>query len=521
MSTRASGVLLHISSLPSAFGIGDIGPAARAFAKTIADAGQLCWQFLPLSPTSPAIGNSPYSSPSAFAGNPIFISPELLVQDGLASWADVDDSCQHLTKSTQEAQEAQGDENAGQCTDPSRVDYEAVHRQREQLLHATYEKNRPRLESDAGFRDFCAEEAHWLDDYALFSSIKEQHSGAEWRFWPEALKYRHHEALQAWNRDHWDSLRRIRFIQYLFYSQWRSLRKHCNDLGLRLVGDLPIYVTYDSADVWANPQYFKLDEQLEPYCVAGVPPDYFSETGQRWGNPVYNWEALAKDGFAWWARRISHNLRLTDIVRIDHFRGFAGYWEIPAAEPTAMNGKWVEAPGLELFSTIRRRLTGLPIIAEDLGVITADVRELRDTFNFPGMKILLFAFGGKLSENPHIPFCYPKNSVVYTGTHDNPPTRDWFMNSASHEEKKQLAAYVGCPVTEDNAHDVLMRLAMASQADLAIIPVQDVLGLGSEGRMNTPATTSGNWSWRMLAEQADPSRYQRLAAMTEFFARNS
>lgn len=517
MSTRASGILLHISSLPSAFGIGDMGPAAYAFAKTMAEAGQLCWQFLPLSPTSPAIGNSPYSSPSAFAGNPILISPELLVRDGFASWADVDDSCRHLAQGSQDGQAA-GHAEGG---DPARVDYEAVHRQRGQLLLATYEKNRPQLENDAGFRDFCAAEAAWLEDYALFRSIKEQHSGAEWRSWPEALKYRHHEALQAWRREHWDSIQRTSFIQYLFYRQWRMLRGHCNRLGLRLVGDLPIYVTYDSADVWANPRYFKLDEQLEPYCVAGVPPDYFSETGQRWGNPVYNWEALARDGFAWWASRITHNLGLTDLVRIDHFRGFAGYWEIAASEPTAINGKWVEAPGMELFRTIRRRLTGLPIIAEDLGVITADVRELRDTFNFPGMKILQFAFGGNLAENPHIPFCYPKNSVVYTGTHDNSPTRGWFMDAASHEEKKQLDTYVGHSVTEDDAHEVFMRLAMASRADLAIIPVQDVLGLGSEGRMNTPATSSGNWAWRMRAEQAGPDNYKRLAMLTEFFARNS
>lgn len=497
MSVRASGILLHISSLPSEGGIGDLGEAAHAFIRLLASAGQTCWQFLPLNPTSTFIGNSPYSSPSAFACNPLFISLSRLADEGLISWADIGDLPQG---------------------DASRVDYAAVDEHRSRVLRAAYERNRGPLAIDGGFRDFCRSEAHWLDDYAAFVSIKAAHEGTAWSDWPEPLRRRDPQALSRWTMQEGAELEYVRFEQYLFHRQWRDVRATAAEAGVRLVGDVPIYVTYDSADVWAAPHLFRLDEAMQPTVVAGVPPDYFSATGQRWGNPVYDWDALRNDGFRWWLRRVRRNLALADCVRIDHFRGFAGFWEIPAEEPTAVNGRWVEAPGMELFTALARHLPGLPLIAEDLGVITPDVRELRDRFGLPGMKVLQFAFGGDPAANPDIPFRHVSRSVVYTGTHDNAPSRAWF-EGLDDAERWRFEGYVGHEVRPETAHVAMLRLALGSVGELCLLPLQDVLGLGGEARMNMPAIPQGNWSWRMQPHQMDRALYDGLARMTALYGR--
>lgn len=508
MRLRTSGVLLHISSLPSRYGVGDLGPEAHAFARLLALSGQSLWQFLPLGPTSPAIGNSPYSSPSAFAGNALFISPELLVEDGFVTWNDVD-----------EAFARAGFSGCGH--DPRIADYERAGAARETLLHTAFAKNSHRLETDSSFAAFVAANGHWLEDYARFAAIKDAHGGAPWTRWPHPLAMRHKEALAAWDAREGERMQRERFVQYLFHRQWGRLHRVCARLGVRLVGDMPIYVTHDSADVWANPKFFRLDESGAPTVVAGVPPDYFSATGQRWGNPLYDWNALAADGFLWWIRRLEHAFSLFDCVRLDHFRGFAGYWEVPASEETAVNGRWVEAPGRALFTALARRLVSLPLIAEDLGVITPDVRELQRAMGFPGMAVLQFGFNGDLRENPHAPFMHKTGQAVYTGTHDNAPTRGWFGENATWEEKRTLAAYVGHDVTEENAARTLMRLALGSAADMAVVPAQDILNLPMAARMNTPSTTRNNWTWRLAPGQLAAESMVWFAENAALFGRHA
>ena len=508
MRLRTSGILLHLSSLPSRYGIGDFGPEAHAFARLLARTGQTLWQFLPLNPTSPGIGNSPYSSPSAFAGNTLFISPELLLEEGFVSQGDID---------------AVNAEtfffHGGTCA--SRVDYDRAHRQRDALLRRAFANSEDALKTDASFAAFVRENHHWLEDYARFATIKNAHNGTEWTKWPAPLARREPSALAEWDAREHGAIQRERFSQYLFFRQWSRLRALCTRLGVRLIGDVPIYVTHDSADVWANTGLFRLDETGQPTVVAGVPPDYFSPTGQRWGNPLYDWDALAKDDYNWWTRRLAHNLDMFDYVRLDHFRGFAGYWEVPAEEKTAMNGRWVDAPGLALFSALAHKRVSMPIIAEDLGVITPDVRELQRTLDFPGMAVLQFGFGGNLRENPHTPFMHLRNQVVYTGTHDNAPTRGWFAQAASWEEKKALADYTGSEVNEETAATALTRLALASVADMVLVPAQDILNLGMESRMNTPSTTENNWCWRLLPGQLCEASMAWFAEKTAFFGRHA
>ncbi len=504
MRSRSCGVLLHISSLPSAFGIGDLGPAAHNFARLLAESGLTHWQFLPLTPTSTFIGNSPYSSPSAFAGNPLFISPELLAEDGFISFSDLD------------SLDVRPAPHTGH--NPAGVDFEAVSMQREGLLNLAFARNQPQLRHSEGYKMFCSNHARWLDDYALFMSIKEQFGGKLWTDWPEDLKNRHEASLAAWQEEHFAKVERHKFIQYLFFRQWDKLHRLCRLLGLRLVGDLPIYVTHDSVDVWANPALFDLNGKGLPNNVAGVPPDYFSATGQRWGNPVYRWEAMQADSFAWWRKRLEHNLILADMIRLDHFRGFAGYWEIPATEETAVHGRWKDAPGQALFRSATRHLGQLQAIAEDLGVITSDVRELMFQFQLPGMRVLQFAFGHDMSESVHIPFNYSQNTVVYTGTHDNQTSRQWFAET-SEFERNNLRRYAGCDVHNDNAHIMLARLALSSPADLAVLPMQDILGLGAEGRMNTPSTSKNNWGWRMKPEEAVGESFAWLRELCRIYGR--
>jgi 4-alpha-glucanotransferase len=503
---RRYGLLLHISSLPSAWGIGDLGPEAHAFAETLAAAGASIWQFLPLTPTSTFIGNSPYSSFSAFAGNPLFISPELLVQDGYVSPADLDTALRCLPGGVFSA-------------DPARVDFPAVTTHRAHLLRASFERFCPKLSSHVEFQDFCREHHFWLHDYARFVSIKQEYHGESWVRWPEALCRRDPDALADWDKRAALPMLREKFIQYLFFSQWFRLRAVCNKAGVSLLADVPIYVTHDSADVWANPHYFRLDERMEPECVSGVPPDYYSATGQRWGTPVYDWKRLEQDGFSWWRQRLGHTLLLADMARLDHFRGFCGYWEIPAEEKTAVKGAWKTAPAGELLAALRNDFGALPFLAEDLGVITDDVREIMRDFSLPGMRVLQFAFGGSdMAANPYIPHAHTRASFVYTGTHDNAPSKVWFA-SVGGQERENLADYAGVCLDAESAVSTLVRFAFGSVAGCAVIPMQDALVLGREGHMNTPGTSTGNWEWRMTPEQAAPERLAWLRELARIYGR--
>lgn len=501
MQRRASGVLLHITSLPSRFGIGDFGPGARRFAQFLTKAAQSYWQLLPLNPTSTFIGNSPYSSDSAFAVNPLLISPEQMVADGWLEAADI--------------------EGGYVQNSPAMADYEGAEIYKDKLLRLAFARGRERLAGDAGFQVFCHDEAYWLDDYALFRALKRERDGAGWADWPLELRDRRADALEEVRQGQAEEIECVRFVQYLAFAQWRGLRRHLRENDIQIIGDMPIYVTQDSADVWANPGLFKLGPDKRPLFVAGVPPDYFSETGQRWGNPVYDWPAHVRTDFDWWLRRMRHNLDIYDVIRLDHFRGFEAYWEIPAAEETAVRGQWVKAPGMALFKAMSRRFPALPLIAEDLGVITAKVRELMGTYGFPGMKILQFAFGASIAENRDAPHNYDRNCVAYTGTHDNNTTLGWARaGEAGEDGTRALFAYLGREVTPEQTPWELIRLVMASSAATVVTPMQDLLCLGEGARMNMPSVAKGNWGWRAVEEQFEAALAERLRAMTDIFGRN-
>ncbi|MDR3175712.1 MAG: 4-alpha-glucanotransferase [Desulfovibrio sp.] len=502
---RNFGLLLHISSLPSAYGIGDLGPAAFAFADLLARIRASVWQILPLHPTSTFIGNSPYSSPSAFAGNPLFISPELLLEQGRVSRADLETALNCI-------------ENRVLSGDPSRVDFTAVEAHRGHLLTAAFERAAPDLADDADFRDFCRNHDYWLHDFARFATIKRAHSEAPWFEWPGRLRLRAPDALAEWDEKACRPMLREKFIQYLFYSQWQGLRSYCAERGILLLGDAPIYVTHDSADCWANPHYFNLDAELRPITVSGVPPDYFSATGQRWGTPIYRWDVMRGDGFDWWKKRLGHALTLVDRIRLDHFRGFCAYWEVPEKEKTAVNGQWRKAPAADFLEALRAHFGSLPILAEDLGVITPEVREVMSRFDLPGMHVLQFAFGGEIGENSNIPHNHNKRSCVYTGTHDNAPTRAWF-SAISPEERENFLLYSGAATDAEGATRALARLAFSSVGECCILPAQDALNLGEEARMNTPGLARGNWSWRLTPGQAAPDAWAWLADLARLYGR--
>lgn len=476
---RTCGVLLHLTSLPSRFGIGDLGPEALRFAEFLALAGQKRWQMLPIGPTAASLGASPYSSFSAFAGNTLCISPEALSEDGLLTRKEL---------------------GAFALPQKGRVDFPAVERMKGALLRQIFDRAWPGVEDDASFRTFVGDNASWLPDFALFMAAKEHFGGAAWTEWPEALRLRREEALREFGARLHREIVFQQFCQWLFFRQWGRLRWELGRLDIELVGDVPIYVTHDSADVWANQRLFKLDAHGQPVMVAGVPPDYFSKTGQRWGNPVFDWEALETDGFAWWISRLRHNFGLFDVVRLDHFRGFAAYWEIPAEEEIAVNGSWVPAPGEKLLEAVQSAHGALPLIAEDLGIITEDVVALKERFDLPGMKILQFAFGPHTPYSPDSPHHHEKNCVVYTGTHDNNTTRGWFETEATPGVRRLLARYLGRRPTEASIVREMTRLALMSPANDAVLPAQDLLNLGAEARMNTPGVAGGNWGWRAPAD---------------------
>lgn len=498
MQVRASGVLLHITSLPSDYGIGDVGPWAFRFAESLRRLGQSYWQILPLSPTSPAVGNSPYSSASAFAGDSLLISPKAMVAEGYLASQEVAPLPMH---------------------DQRWALFDQARQYKQGLMRKAFERNRDQLAGDVEFKRFRERNSHWLDDFTLFTTLKERFNGAMWSHWPMEYRERDPNALDDWRVQAAEEIRFVEFEQFLFFTQWGQLKKHCNDLGVSIVGDVPIYVTLDSADVWGNHEIFKLDANREPEFVAGVPPDYFSKTGQRWGNPVYDWDELKKRGYDWWIKRMQHALTLYDVVRLDHFRGFSAYWEVPASAETAVDGEWVDGPGELLFDTLMRRIPNLPVIAEDLGLITADVRELKDAYGFPGMVILQFCFGPNLPENPYAPHNHVRSCVAYTGTHDNNTINGWYYQEASEADKQRFLRYAGVRGDGGRAHMIAIRLVMSSVANLAVFPMQDLLGFGSDMRMNTPSTSKGNWAWRALPEEIDVERHQEFRDLALLFGR--
>ena len=493
--TRAAGILLHPTSLPGRFGIGDLGSGADRFLDWAAAAGQSLWQVLPLGPTG--AGNSPYTSSSAFAGNPLLISPERLVEEDLLGQDALEDA---------------------PATFPRRVDYGPVRIWKEGLLRSSWahfgrSAGRALQESLSEFLR-GPEQAPWLEDWARFAALKARFGGRPWTDWGPDLAFRDPDALSAADEELSDEITFHRYVQFLFFRQWGRVRALAGARGVALVGDIPIYVAHDSADVWANQDLFELDGTGRPTSVAGVPPDYFSATGQLWGNPLYRWDRLEEEGYAWWIARIRSYLAAYDLLRIDHFRAFAAYWSVPAVERTALGGRWVPGPGRSLFDAAREALGPLPILAEDLGVITEEVRELLDALGFPGMKVLQFGFYGPDSE--YLPHRHVPNCVVYTGTHDNDTARGWYA-ALKPEERERVWDYLGCDGRE--IEWALIRAAYGSVAERAVVPLQDVLGLGSEARMNTPSEPADNWCWRAPDDAWRPELAERLRRMVELSGR--
>lgn len=490
--TRRSGILLHPSSLPGPQPIGTLGQEAYDFIDWLVAAGQSVWQILPLGPTG--YGNCPYSCYSAFAGNPLLISLQKLVDAG----------------------DLQATKLPALTNVSSKVDFSAAEIQLSLLRlaseHFSESASSTRRQE---YEQFCREQAYWLNDYCFFMSMRQLQQNRGWQQWPTEVRQRQQKALHKWGLELQAEISWHKYLQFIFFEQWFELKNYANQKGVEIFGDLPIFVAENSADVWANRQLFLLDEKDLSTLVAGVPPDYFSETGQRWGNPLYDWERMAEDGYSWWLARFRWNLQLFDMIRVDHFRGFTACWAIPAEEKTAINGKWIEVPGKHLFTRLRDELGELPIIAEDLGVITADVEQMRDKFNLPGMKVLQFAFDSG-PNNPYLPHNHLPNSVVYTGTHDNNTSLAWWR-SLNNKGKQQVIDYLKRP-----CHDMpwtLIGTALASVAKLAIIPLQDLLELDGKSRMNQPGTASSNWQWRNLPDQPNREITEQLRALSHLYGR--
>ncbi len=487
---RASGILLHPTSLPSRGGIGDFGASAYAFADFLAAAKQGLWQVLPLGPLG--FGDSPYSSTSAFAGNPLLISLDRLAERGWIDRAQVDALPDGIAP----------------------VDYPTVFRRKVPLL---FEAGRNFLNSNARpahsrFQDFCQRNQWWLDDFVLFDSLRARFRLENWNRWAQEFVHRDPAALQKFGNEMAQDLQIRKVLQFFFYEQWQSLRAYCAQLSIRIVGDIAIFVNFDSADVWTHPELFRLNGNLDPEVVAGVPPDFFSADGQRWGNPLYRWDVMREQGYSWWIDRLRWAAHNFDYIRLDHFRGFAQFWEIPAHEPTAVHGRWVDGPKDELFHKLREALGGLPFFAEDLGYITPDVNELRDRLKIPGMAVMQFGFGNP-GAHTHLPHTFSPDKVVYTGTHDNDTVLGWWQSCATEYERRHVGAYLG--PCEDGVNWGMIRAAIGSVASLSVIPLQDVLSLGSEARMNTPSRDRGNWRWRFAVEMLRPELAEKLASLVE------
>jgi 4-alpha-glucanotransferase len=502
---RASGVLLHPTSLPSDYGVGDLGAKAFEFVDFLESARQTYWQILPLGPTG--YGDSPYQSFSAFAGNTNLISPESLVEDGFLTFEEI---------------------NQKPDFPVGRVDFGLLYDWKNQILKLAYERFRRTTSVDlrGKFETFCQTESPWLDDYALFRAVKKSQGQKSWLEWDEPLRLRDESALNEARDDLREDIQEQKFQQWLFFRQWADLKNYANEKNVSIVGDVPIFISLDSSDVWCNPQEFKLNADGSPRVVAGVPPDYFSATGQLWGNPIYNWEKMRRDGFRWWIERVKHTLKTVDVVRIDHFRGFAAAWEVPGVDKTAVGGKWVNVPGKELFNALENAIGDLPFWAEDLGVITPDVEELRDSFGFPGMRILQFAFGGD-PKNHDLPHNYIQNAVAYTGTHDNDTTVGWFRSEAGSgstrddaqikKERDFCLKYLNSDGAE--IHWDFVRAVWSSVADTAVAPMQDLLGLAGDARMNLPASSRGNWFWQCKPGDFSDEIAKRLKELTEIYGR--
>ena len=489
---RASGLLLHVTSLPSPWGIGDVGPFASAWVDRLAAAGQSWWQALPLGPTG--YGNSPYQPLSSFAGNELVISPDWLIEEGIL----------------------QSSDGAGHSFPQTEVDYNAVIPFKHQLLEKAWAnfKSGARADLRDAFEKFSNDQSHWLNDYALFRALKAKFNDAYYVEWPKELVEREPQALESARRELADQVGLGCFIQFLLFRQTDRLKEYAHGHGLTLIGDQPFFVSADSSDVWANPELFQLDDRRRPRFVAGVPPDYFSAQGQLWGNPVYNWDAHRASGYSWCVSRMRALLAHVDLIRLDHFRGFVAAWNVPAGQPTAKFGKWVPGPGSEFFGMVQKELGALPFIVEDLGMITPDVYALRDQFHLPGTRVLQFAFDGN-PDNPHLPHKYAGNSVVYTGTHDNPPARAWYEDLPDNQ-RQNLWSYMKRPAgTAADAAPALIELAWGSPAALAMAPLQDLLNFGKEARMNVPGKPDGNWRWRFTEDMLSGQAFEWLRGMTK------
>lgn len=494
---RSSGVLLHPISFPGKFGIGDLGVEAYNFVDFLINSGQKLWQVLPLGPTG--YGDSPYQCFSAFAGNPLLINVEELKKDGLLSQVDIE---------------------VKEKFDTDKVDYQRVMNFKLPLFKKAFKnfKNKKDFLAINKFDRFCEENSDWLNDYALFRAVKSYFGERNWSEWEDReIVIRESQAIEKYKEMLAEEIEFRKFKQYLFFKQWCKIKNYANANGIKIIGDIPIFIAFDSSDAWANPDLFEFDEDRKPVKVAGVPPDYFSENGQLWGNPIYNWEKMKENGFEWWIERIKANLKTADIIRIDHFRGFAQFWGVPYGETTAINGKWFDSPGMELFEAIRNSLGKLPIIAEDLGIITPDVDALREKFSFPGMKILQFAFDPGDDEN-HLPYIYDKDIVVYTGTHDNNTVVGWYKE-APERDRKFAKDYLNIRHNRDDIEWDFIRVAWSSVADIAIVPVQDLLGLDGSARMNVPSTSSGNWQWRYKKGDLNRRVSDKLRKLTKLYFR--
>lgn len=474
---RSAGILLHISSLPSPFGIGDLGSEAYNFADFLNRAGQKYWQVLPLTPIDAAQSYSPYSSVSSMAGNAWFISPEKLYEDGYLTKEDITVS-------------------AGLRSD--RVSYAKTIQQKSRLLTKAFRKSSSQRK--AAFEAFCDREAYWLDDFAVFMALKTFHKNKPWYEWPDNYKQRDLKNLLKFSSENQAEINFFKWMQYIFFHQWKNLKRYCNDLNVQILGDLPFYVSYDSVDVWSRQEIFKLNKTGTMTGVAGVPPDYFNDDGQLWGMPVYRWDVLKDQGYDWWIRRIRKNMELVYLLRLDHFRAFADYWEVPAKEKTAVRGEWKPGPGEHFFTVLKQEFGKLPFIAEDLGEISPAVYKLRDHFRLPGMKVLQFAFGDNFEKSDHIPHNFAPNFFAYTGTHDNNTTVGWYRKELKRNVREDLKLYANAEVSEKNIHQVMIRMLYASVAKTTIIPMQDILGLDETTRMNVPASTKKNWQWRLTSE---------------------
>ncbi|MBK0402988.1 4-alpha-glucanotransferase [Adhaeribacter sp. BT258] len=481
-TNRSSGIILHITSLPGPFGMGDLGPEAYRFADKLQECGFVYWQLLPLNPVEAGMGYSPYSSTSAFAGNTMLISPELLVREGLLPAA----ALENLPVFPNE-----------------KVNYAAAFNLKEKLLRQAFETFRRKNLLEDAYNIFCRNHQFWLHDFALFTVLHEAHEKASWLEWPAEFRQRNPEALKALEKDSEAEISYIKFTQFLFYKQWQALREYGNQQGLFFFGDLPFYVSFDSAEVWAKPENFKLDADQKPVSVSGVPPDYFSETGQLWGTPIYNWEKLKAQKFDWWIKRLAHNLELFDVARLDHFRAFYDYWEVPATEKTAINGKWQYGPADDFFKTLQLEFPDMPFIAEDLGYVGQGVYDLRDRFNLPGMVVLQYGFSDDIATSVFALHNHRPNMIAYTGTHDNNTTIGWWKEEMKPEDRKRASQYLNETLTEENISLALIKATLMSVAELAIFPLQDLLNLDEKAIMNKPSIAEGNWQWRVTKEQLD------------------